>query len=134
MPSEAFKREDLFVCRKCGDCCRGYGGTFVDETDIEAIARYMDVDRRQFVTKFCQISGSRPVLAQGANGYCIFWDQLCRIHPVKPRMCKAWPFIASVLIDPHNWDIMAASCPGMRTDVPASVIRDWIEKGLAESA
>ncbi|MEZ4524987.1 MAG: YkgJ family cysteine cluster protein [Desulfobacterales bacterium] len=67
------------------------------------------------------MSGSRPVLAQ--SGYCVFWkEKICTIHPVKPRMCKAWPFIQSVLTDVNNWRMMAGSCPGMRTDVPDDMI------------
>jgi hypothetical protein len=62
-------------------------------------------------------------LAQAENGYCVFWkDKICTIHPVKPRMCKAWPFIPNVLKDPQNWLIMAGFCPGIRTDITPSEI------------
>jgi len=114
---------EIFNCRGCGDCCKGYGGTYVTPRDIERIAAFIRVDPDSFVSRFCVFSGGRPVLAQGRNGYCIFWDQLCTVHPVKPRMCKAWPFIRSVLVDVDNWHIMASVCPGMRTDVPDGVIR-----------
>ena len=30
--------ETLFSCTLCGDCCKGYGGTYLSETDIDAIA------------------------------------------------------------------------------------------------
>ena len=33
-------------------------------------------------------------------------------------MCKAWPFIQTVIDHPENWDIMAGSCPGMKKDIP----------------
>lgn len=114
-PSEA--GADIFECRRCGDCCRGYGGTVVDEDDIRAIAAYKDLSPEQFRSRYCVLSGSRLVLVQQPNGYCAFWDRLCTIHPVKPRMCRAWPFIESVLVDVQNWHIMASMCPGIRTDV-----------------
>ncbi len=113
---------DIFHCQQCGDCCRGYGGTFVTPADIENIARYIHTDVKCFVKDYCQMSGSRPVLAQGTNGYCVFWDKVCTIHPVKPKMCRRWPFIDSVLVDVENWYVMAASCPGIRTDFPAHVV------------
>lgn len=113
---------DIFECRKCGDCCTGYGGTFVSEKDIQAIADFIGIDRERFVKAYCQLSGDKPLLAQGENGKCVFWDGLCTIHPVKPRMCKAWPFIEGVLRHPENWDIMASVCPGMRTNVPREVL------------
>lgn len=111
MSSET-RSDELFECRMCGDCCRGYGGTYVSASDIQAIAAYLQIDPSDFRDQYCRRSGSRYVIAQADNGYCIFWDQLCRIHPVKPRMCRNWPFIAAVLKDVANWRIMGASCPG----------------------
>jgi Fe-S-cluster containining protein len=108
---------DIFECRRCGDCCRGYGGTVVADADIRAIAAYLEMTPERFRSTYCVLSGSRPVLGQQPNGYCVFWDRLCTIHPVKPRMCRAWPFIQSVLVDVFNWRIMAGMCPGIRTDV-----------------
>lgn len=101
----------------CGDCCKGFGGTFVTGEDIDAISRFLNVDRDTFLKDYCQWSGSRPVLRTAPSGYCIFWDQLCTIHEVKPRMCKLWPFIESVLVDPANWTAMHSMCPGIRVDV-----------------
>jgi Fe-S-cluster containining protein len=106
----------------CGDCCRGYGGTYVTDRDIQAIAAYIGEDPERFKTRYCQLSGSRYVLAQSENGYCVFWDRLCQIHPVKPRMCRHWPYIAAILEDVANWRIMARDCPGIRTDFPDDVI------------
>lgn len=109
--------EDIFECRRCGDCCKGFGGTVVDEADIRQIAAYLGIPPRTFWSRYCVPSGSRSVLAQGPDGYCAFWDQLCAIHPVKPRMCRAWPYIDSVLADVANWRVMAGVCPGIRTDI-----------------
>ena len=122
---------EIFDCRMCGDCCKGYGGTIVSERDIIEIAAYIGENPRQFVAKFCQMSGNRPVLGQGANGYCIFWDGLCTIHPVKPRMCRAWPYIEAIRVDVGNWYAMAASCPGMRTDVSERIVRACVAAVLA---
>ena len=125
------KPSDIFKCQQCGECCKGYGGTFVTEQEIEAIAGYINIDPVSFVEKYCQMSGEKPVLAQNKDGYCIFWDELCTIHPVKPRMCRAWPFLKSVLVDINNWDIMAGLCPGIRTDVPDSVVEECVKQELA---
>jgi len=113
---------EIFTCRMCGDCCRGYGGTYVTEEDIAAIAGYVGQDPERFLKTCCRMSGNRPVLAQGDSGHCLFWDRLCTIHPVKPAMCRAWPYIPSVLIDVGNWRSMATCCPGMRSDVSDELI------------
>jgi Fe-S-cluster containining protein len=122
------KPHDIFNCRRCGDCCKGYGGTFITETDIEKIAAYIHTDPDTFVKDYCQTSGGKMILAQAENMYCIFWNGLCTIHPVKPRMCKTWPFIESVLLDVANWRIMASLCPGIRTDLPDETVKEYVAK------
>lgn len=129
--AQTVKPTDLFKCQQCGDCCKGYGGTFVTEPEIQAIADFLDTDTQSFLKNYCQMSGGRPLLTQGRDLYCIFWNKVCTIHPVKPRMCKTWPFIASVLIDAGNWHIMAASCPGIRTDVPDSEVKECVARELS---
>jgi Fe-S-cluster containining protein len=130
--SDPIDPESLFACQKCGECCRGYGGTFVGAKDIAAIARYLKIDARQFIDRFCQLSGGKTVLSQGGNGYCILWDKQCTIHPVKPEMCQKWPFIESLLVDPENWQAMASSCPGMQADAPERLIKACAKKVLAD--
>jgi len=116
MSSNKKKPQELFKCTLCGDCCHGYGGTYVTADDIRAIADCIGVSPENFMRTYCRMSGSRPVLGQQDNGYCLFWDKVCTIHAVKPQMCRAWPFIESVLVDTNNWRSMASMCPGIRTD------------------
>ena len=116
MCSDCIESGELFECRMCGDCCLGYGGTYLSEADIEAISRFIGSDPERFVARYCRLSGTKRVLAQRSDGYCIFWDKTCTIHAVKPNMCRAWPFIESVLVDTINWRSMASMCPGIRTD------------------
>jgi len=129
--SDSKTSEDLFSCQKCGDCCKGFGGTFVSTEDLKAIADYVRENHPELmITTFCQKSGNKNVLAQADNGYCVFWDKMCTIHPVKPRMCRKWPFIESILVDVENWYIMAGSCPGMRTDVSQADILECVRQEL----
>ena len=130
MTSDSVRPGDLFSCRQCGDCCKGYGGTYMTETDIDNICWYLGLERDTFIKRYCQISGDRLLIAQGLNGYCIFWDHLCSIHPVKPRMCKNWPFIENILVDVSNWQAMAALCPGMRTDFSDEQIKKCVNEVL----
>jgi len=130
MSSDALAAADLFSCQRCGNCCKGYGGTYLTEAEVDDICTYLGLDRERFIGNYCQISGSKPVVAQGKNGYCIFWDQLCTIHPVKPRLCQKWPFIESILIDVRNWQIIAAACPGMCTDYSDDQIQTCVRDVL----
>ncbi|RJQ70935.1 MAG: YkgJ family cysteine cluster protein [Desulfobacteraceae bacterium] len=122
MSSDRRHASDFFQCTQCGHCCSGYGGTFVGERDIEAIAEYLGLPAKEVRERFCVLSANRSVLAQGADGYCIFWEKICTIHPVKPLMCRRWPFIPSLLVDVTNWQIMADSCPGIHRGVDTKAL------------
>lgn len=120
MGAEYKTPEDIFSCRQCGRCCTGFGGTYVTDTDIVRISAYISADPHTFVASYCDMAGSRPVLTQGPDGQCIFFDahKQCTIHPVKPRMCRAWPFLETLVKNPENWDAMASACPGMTPHIP----------------
>lgn len=131
MESEPVSSENLFICTCCGDCCMGYGGTYLSDADIEAIARFLDISPQSFVDKYTTLSGNKRIIRQAESGYCVFWDRVCTIHPVKPKMCRQWPFIGSILVDVGNWRAMAASCPGMNADASDEDILAFVKKELA---
>jgi Fe-S-cluster containining protein len=124
--------QSLFECTQCGACCKGFGGTYLQESDITKIAEFVGVSDSDFKQRFCVLSGNKLVLSQQANGYCIFYHQNCTIHSVKPQMCKRWPFLDSLLIDITNWRIMASVCPGMRNDLDDDFLEAAIKKTMAE--
>ena len=120
----------LFACTLCGDCCKGYGGTYLSTADIAAIADFIGVSVERLKAEYTRTSGQRRLIAQGADGYCIFWDKVCTIHPVKPRMCRQWPYIRSLLVDTANWRAMASTCPGMKADATDRQIAECVRKKL----
>ena len=123
MDSEIVSGSDIFNCTQCGQCCSGFGGTYVNDEDIKRIAVFIHCDPGTFKKKYCDRSGTKWVITQGENGSCIFFDKNCTIHPVKPYMCRAWPFLRTIIKNPENWNAMARACPGMRTDVPETTLK-----------
>jgi len=117
--------DDIFQCRQCGECCSGFGGTYVTQQDMINISLYLNSNPEKFIDRYCDTSGSKYVLTLGKDGRCIFFDTVlqCTIHPVKPYMCKAWPFIRTVIKHPENWNAMANSCPGMKKDIPSKDLK-----------
>lgn len=128
--SDVESAADIFECRMCGDCCNGFGGTYVSRQDIIAISAYLCCDPETFIDHYCDPSGSRHVLTQGKDDACIFFDKVtqCTIHPVKPYMCRAWPFIQTLVDHPENWNAMAGSCPGMKKDIPHKEIQQIVAR------
>jgi len=120
----------LFACTLCGECCKGYGGTYLSEADIDAISTYIGVSVDRLMDLYTRKSGGRRLIAQAQNGYCIFWDKVCSIHPVKPHMCRQWPYLRSILVDVGNWRAIAASCPGMKADACDASILACVKRAL----
>jgi Fe-S-cluster containining protein len=118
----------FFRCTQCGECCRGFGGTYVSDTDIAAIADFLGMPVAVVRINHCTSSGGRLVLSQRADGFCSFWDGNCTIHPVKPRMCRQWPFIAGLEADIGNWQIMAGMCPGMQANVSSDRLVAYLKR------
>ncbi len=122
---------DIFECENCGTCCKGFGGTYVSDEHIKEIAAFLGTDPETVRKRYTEAAGNKTVLAQKPDGYCVFWDKHCTIHPVKPRMCRAWPFIETVLRAPENWRIMAGSCPGMKTTgITTQIVTACVEREL----
>jgi Fe-S-cluster containining protein len=134
MPSDSPISTNIFACRKCGDCCKGFGGTYLSNADIAKIADFIGICPETFVSTYCRMSGNRPLLAQKANGYCVFWDRICTIHPVKPRMCRQWPYIESVLRETENWRIMGSMCPGIQSEAPEEIVRQRVREKLQDKS
>ena len=122
--------DDVFQCTQCGECCTGFGGTYMTPEDVVRIAAYLGVGEEQFLDESCQMVDGMPVIAVGKDGRCVFFKGNCSIHTVKPRMCCAWPFIEAVERAPSNWDLMADACEGIQTGVPHNVIRDIVRKEI----
>lgn len=126
------KPEDIFECQQCGDCCTGYGGTYVTENDIRRIAEFINTSAETFQNDYCQISDGKPVLKIDSTGKCVFFSEAtqCTIHPVKPRMCRAWPYIENILKAPGNWEIMSGACPGIKTGFSHDQVKECVKKEL----
>lgn len=101
---------------------------------MTAIANHLHISVDEFKKGYCAPSGKRYVLAQRPDGFCIFFDQNCSIHEIKPRMCQQWPFIDSLLKDIGNWRIMSSVCPGVRADADKDRLREFVCIALGKSS
>ncbi len=90
----------------------------MSEAEVEAIADFLGCSVGEVKLMYTRVVGARLSLREFANGDCVFLDprtRLCRIHPVRPRQCLAWPFWPSNLQSPESWNRTKAVCPGAGT-------------------
>jgi uncharacterized protein len=105
-----------FECTQCGDCCTGSTGyVWVNQEEIEALARATGVDAGTLEEKYVRNVGARKTLREFPNGDCVFFDpqaRCCSVYQARPRQCRSWPFWDSNLRAPDDWLRTCEVCPG----------------------
>lgn len=103
-----------FECQQCGKCCRGKPGyVFVFEHEAQKIAEYLDISREQFIKEYTTKYATFYSLIEKENGDCIFWDEICTIHEVRPYQCFSYPFWWGLITSEKKWKERGTFCPGI---------------------
>lgn len=128
-----------FECTKCGACCRDeFLLVTVTGSDIVRIAAVLGLGAEEILNAldFYIVADSidTPVglektpsvstekgrafmaLKKMENGDCIFLkEDLCMIHPVRPVVCRSFPFVLDEKEGQRTWGLSAMKeiCPGL---------------------
>jgi Fe-S-cluster containining protein len=129
MSINADVRLPVFQCQQCGDCCCGRGGIFVKPQEVEEMAALLSLPVEEFCGRFVEASAMGPRLTIADNGFCVFLleGNLCRVHPVKPFICRQWPFLPALLVDADELEHAKTACPGIN---PKCTLEDFVEAAL----
>ncbi len=130
-----------FECTKCGACCRDeFLLVTVTSSDIVKIAAVLGLGPNEMLKAldFYVVSNDQPapvglekfpsVATEGGlafialkkmeNGECVFLkENLCMIHPVRPTVCRSFPFVFNESDGQRTWGLSAKKkiCPGLGT-------------------
>jgi Fe-S-cluster containining protein len=88
------KREVYYQCRRCTNCCRWPGSVKINETDIAALANFLELSEFDFIQRYARLRSYRDGLAllDKPGGACIFLEGGdCAVQPVKPAQCRGFP-------------------------------------------
>lgn len=123
------EKSPVFHCRQCGDCCSGRGGIHVQPEEVEAMAALLSLSGEDFCHKYVEVSVTGPRLTVADNGVCVFLleGNLCRVHPVKPFICRQWPFLPALLVNPDELEHAKGACPGIN---PKCAHEEFVEAAL----
>ena len=85
------------ACSECeGNCCIGESGyIWVNPKEIKEISKFLKIDEELFKSRFLIKVGYRFSIKERPykNGYaCIFFENGCKIYPVRPAQCRSFPF------------------------------------------
>ena len=117
-----------FVCRQCGHCCQGEGGIVLAPFDQERLSGHLELPMAVFQEVYTKWDNGKSFLRTGPDGYCIFYQNGCNVHPARPDICRAWPYFRGNLIDPASWELIQDYCPGVNLKVGHS---EFARQGLA---
>jgi Fe-S-cluster containining protein len=60
---------------------------------------------------------------------CVFLEaSLCLIEPVKPKVCRSWPFIESVLRSESAFCEAESACPGLKNISYGEMLTEYQER------
>jgi Fe-S-cluster containining protein len=89
------RRQTIYVCTGCGNCCRWPGYVHVNDAEINRIADFLGMPLDDFLERHTRLTDDRRGLSlnEHADGTCEFLsgNNECRIQDVKPRQCRDFP-------------------------------------------
>jgi Fe-S-cluster containining protein len=103
-----------FECRRCGACCTGDPGIIrISGQEIRNLADFLMMPVSVLTRLHLHPMTSGFSIAENADGSCRFYDQGCRIYPVRPLQCRTYPFWFSQIRSLRQWEKAMNACPGI---------------------
>lgn len=122
-----------FACRRCNQCCRGKGGIYLEADQVAPAARELGLPAAEFTRRFLTPRGGRFEVLSGPEGLCcLLGPQGCRVHRVKPAICRLWPFFPGLLKDPGAFEEAKLICPGLAPGASHAEFVAFAQRQLAE--
>lgn len=105
-----------FSCRRCGACCTGEPGIVrVSTAEVKKIAEHLNTAVTAIVDAYLLPWENGYRAREMADGRCIFFEDGCRIYPVRPVQCRTFPFWIATLRSLEKWQATCRACPGIGT-------------------
>ena len=103
-----------FECQQCGNCCTGAPGIVrISDTEISAAADFLKTTINNFKTDCLYQYKGEYAIREHEDGRCLFYENRCRIYPVRPLQCKAFPFWLKVFRSEESFYRFKKECPGI---------------------
>lgn len=113
-PPFFFEEGIRFECIRCGVCCTGEPGTvYITTEEIQAAALFLDIPEPSFIDQYCYPFRNAYSLREQDDGRCAFFEDGCRIYPVRPSQCRTYPFWFDNLRSETRWERVRSLCPGI---------------------
>lgn len=90
---QAFQDQNI-MCKKCGECCRCCDPIDITPEEVKIASQYLGIPTGILYSNFIKEVKGRFSRRFSLRTPCpmLTEQNLCRIHPVRPYVCKAFPF------------------------------------------
>ena len=105
-----------FGCTGCGNCCKGPGYVWVNDSEILAMAGAVGLSREEFEGRYVRWArGRRTLVGVGADERCAMLgdDDRCSVYDVRPKQCRRFPFWPGPVRNQEEWCSLRENCPGI---------------------
>ncbi len=103
-----------FECQKCGACCTGSPGSiYVDKSELSSIAKFLKIPVSDFKEIYLYPFKNSYSIREHSDGRCFFYEDGCKIYPVRPGQCSSYPFWFTNLRSEKNWQNVSNECIGI---------------------
>lgn len=127
MPTDMSQEPSAFECRRCGHCCQGEGGIVLAVKDQERLAAHLGIAVAQLLAEHTTSKGDKVHLGVREDGFCLFFQDGCAIHPARPDICRAWPYFRGNLLDDSSWEMSLEYCAGINPNLSH---QEFVRQGL----
>ena len=114
-----FDFDPPFECQQCGTCCFGAGGVRLDEAEAAVVASYLKISPAELKRLYLKPGPAPWDIRTDPENYCLFHQPngRCLIHPVKPEVCRLWPYLPGARREESAFLDAKEACPGLRRDL-----------------
>ena len=105
-----------FKCTGCGACCTGSPGyVWVSPSEVDALAKRLEISPEDFVKKYTRRIGNRLSLKEHATTFdCVFLKgNQCQVYEDRPEQCRTFPWWPENLSSKGAWQEAAERCEGI---------------------
>lgn len=100
--------QELFVCKRCGNCCTKTTNIVVKQRDIENIAKATRKTKNEVLEKYIKEEDGKFYFKNDRP--CVFWEEKrhkCTIYNNKPMICGMFPFASGRPVDKNGQIILS---------------------------
>lgn len=130
-----------FICKICGNCCKGEGSVFLYPDDIKRISEHLNLSNQETVNKYAEYVMLEIIEDTGSYMYmpylvlkksddkCLFLkSNRCEINKFKPFQCMHTPFVSEFFSDEEWREQIKKNCSAV-ADMKESDYKEYIETG-----